>query len=331
MAKQPRSLRGQVVAITGAARGIGRATAAALVREGARVGIGDLDADLSCAAAKELGGAAAGFELNVVDRGSFERFLDEVESALGPIDVLVNNAGIMHLGPLAEEDEATTLRMIDVNLIGVLTGCRLILPRFAARNRGHVVNVASMLGKIGPAGGATYCATKHAVVGMTESLRGEYIDTPIDVSVVMPGIVHTDLGAGLAKPRGGFSVEPEDVAGAIVDALRTGRVDVYVPRTLAPIISLGSALPRRAREAVARALKADRVLSGANAEERAAYEAARGNRGPRSRAAGEPGASRAAGGQASALALRAASAATRRCARRSEVPGPPAGSGRPPQ
>lgn len=281
MAKEPRSLRGRVVAITGAARGIGRATAAALVREGARVGIGDLDADLSRAAARELSGdAAVGFELNVVDRGSFERFLDEVESALGPIDVLVNNAGIMHLGPLAEEDEATTLRMIDVNLIGVLTGCRLILPRFAARNRGHVVNVASMLGKIGPAGGATYCATKHAVVGMTESLRGEYIDTPIDVSVVMPGIVHTDLGAGLAKPRGGFSVEPEDVAGAIVDALRTGRVDVYVPRMLAPIISLGSALPRRAREAVARALKADRVLSGANAEERAAYESRAGTADP---------------------------------------------------
>jgi len=319
------------VAITGGARGIGRAIAQACVRAQMKVAIGDLDLVAARRTAGELGPDTLAVELDVSNRASMRHFLDTVEERLGPLDVLVNNAGIMHLGPLAEEDEATTLRMIDVNLIGVLTGCRLILPRFAARNRGHVVNVASMLGKIGPAGGATYCATKHAVVGMTESLRGEYIDTPIDVSVVMPGIVHTDLGAGLAKPRGGFSVEPEDVAGAIVDALRTGRVDVYVPRTLAPIISLGSALPRRAREAVARALKADRVLSGANAEERAAYEAARGNRGPRSRAAGEPGASRAAGGQASALALRAASAATRRCARRSEVPGPPAGSGRPPQ
>src|SRR6185312_8564338 len=107
MARKPRPLAGRVVAVTGAARGIGRATAAALVREGAKVALGDLDADRARAVSAELGPRAAAFELDVADRASFERFLDAVEARLGPLDVLVNNAGIMPLGPFAGEDERT--------------------------------------------------------------------------------------------------------------------------------------------------------------------------------------------------------------------------------
>src|SRR3954447_10482221 len=105
MAKQPRSLAGRVVAITGGARGIGRATAEALAREGARVAIGDVDATAAQTAADEIGAGTIATELDVTERSSFEAFLDQVESDLGPLDVMINNAGILHLGPFVEEDE----------------------------------------------------------------------------------------------------------------------------------------------------------------------------------------------------------------------------------
>src|SRR3954467_13050037 len=107
MAKEPRSLRGKVVAITGGARGIGKATAKALAREGANVAIGDLDADLARATASELREGAVGRGLHATGRASFEHFLDQVSERLGPLDVLINNAGIMPIGPFAEEGDAT--------------------------------------------------------------------------------------------------------------------------------------------------------------------------------------------------------------------------------
>ena len=158
MAKEPRSVGGKVVAITGGARGIGKATAAALVREGAKVAIGDLDKPLAEEAAAELGGETIGLELDVTRRDSFANFLDQVSERLGPLDVLINNAGIMPIGPFTGEDDATARRMIDINLHGVIYGMKLVLPGMRERGRGHVVNLASQAGKAGLPGGATYCA-----------------------------------------------------------------------------------------------------------------------------------------------------------------------------
>src|SRR5690349_14772940 len=135
MAKAPRSLAGDVVAITGGARGIGRATAAALIAQGARVAIGDIDAALAERTAQELGSGTVGLPLDVTDRTSFATFLDEVESRLGALDVLINNAGIMPIGPFTEELDATAIRMIDINLHGVIFGSKLALERFIPRNR----------------------------------------------------------------------------------------------------------------------------------------------------------------------------------------------------
>ena len=160
MAKAPRSLAGQVVAITGAARGIGRATAAALIAEGARVAIGDIDAALAEQTASELGGGTVGLPLDVTDRASFAAFLDQIEARLGPLDVLINNAGIMPIGPFIEESDATARRMVDINVHGVIFGSKLALERFVPRGRGHLVQLASAAGKAGFPGGATYCATK---------------------------------------------------------------------------------------------------------------------------------------------------------------------------
>jgi NAD(P)-dependent dehydrogenase (short-subunit alcohol dehydrogenase family) len=273
MAKAPKSLAGQIAAITGGARGIGRATAAALIAQGARVAIGDLDAEMARRTAIELGAGTIGLELDVTDRGSFSAFLDEVESELGPLDVLINNAGIMPIGPFVEETDATAERMIDINLHGVIYGSKLAIERFLPRRRGHLVQIASAAGKFGIAGGATYCATKHAVVGLSEALAQELRDTGIDISVVMPTVVNTELGSGLPATRAFKAVEPEDVANAIVEALQTGRVEVYVPKSLNGTVRMGSLLPRKAMNFIGRALKSDQVLANPDRTARAAYEA----------------------------------------------------------
>ena len=272
MAKQPRSIGGKVVAITGGARGIGRATAEALVREGARVAIGDLDAGLTEEVAGEIGAGTIGLPLDVTDRESFEQFLDEVESRLGPLDVLVNNAGIMPLGDFADEDDATTRRIIDINLYGVLTGTRLAIRRMRPRRSGHIVNLASMVGKVSPPGGATYVASKHAVVGLTESVALENRDYAIEFSIVMPVLVRTELIAGLKEGRGIKSVGPEEVAAAIVDALKLPRRDVFVPREVGPLHKATYVLPVRAQEAVSRVLKSDSVLADVDHGQRVGYE-----------------------------------------------------------
>jgi len=273
MAAPPRSLAGKVVAITGGARGIGRATAAALVRKGAKVAIGDVDVELAERTASELGGGTVALALDVTDRASFERFLQAAEQRLGPLDVLVNNAGIMQLGAFAEESDAVAARQIDINLHGVIFGSKLALERFLPRGSGHLVNIASTAGKSGVPGGATYSATKHAVVGLTEAIRGEIRGSGVETSVVMPVPVNTELAAGLVRGRGlTATVEPEQVAEAIVAALERPRHDVYVPKAIVAGIRLGALLPRRLAEAIGRSAKTDRILAEADLEARAAYE-----------------------------------------------------------
>lgn len=272
MAKQPRSLAGRVVAITGGARGIGRATAAVLVRRGAKVAIGDLDLPLAQAAAAELGGDTIALGLDVTDRDAFARFLDEVEARLGPLDVLVNNAGIMHLGAFAEEDDATAARMVDINLHGVLIGSKLALQRFLPRHCGHLVNVASSAGKAGIAGGATYSATKHAVVGLTEAIRVETRGTGVETSVVMPAVVNTELTAGVRGGRGLKIIEAQDVGNAIAAALERPRHDVFVPASIAALTRVAAVLPRPVTEAIGRAMRTDRILAEIDASARSGYE-----------------------------------------------------------
>ena len=272
MAKQSRTLAGRVVAITGAARGIGRATAEALHREGASVAIGDLDAALAERAAQEIGPRAAAFELDVTDRDSFARFLEGVEERFGAIDALVNNAGIMPLGAFVDEDDVTARRMVDINVHGVMLGMKLVLPRFTARRGGHLINIASAAGKGPYPGGATYCGTKHFVVGVTEAVRGELRGTGVDVSVVMPVVVDTELASGVGTARGIPKVKPSDVAEAIVETLRRPRFDVYVPRSIGPLTALTAVTPRRLREAALRAIGADRVLWRVDHDERRGYE-----------------------------------------------------------
>jgi NADP-dependent 3-hydroxy acid dehydrogenase YdfG len=273
MAKQHRILTGQVAAITGAARGIGRATAQAFLREGMKVAIGDLDLETARKTAAELGHGTVAFGLDVTQRASVKDFLDGAEAQLGPIDVLVNNAGIMQVGhTLWDEDDATTQRMIDINVNGVMHGIKEIVPRMLPRGRGHVVNIASTAGKGGFPGGGTYCGTKHFVVGVSEALRAELRETGIEVSCVMPVVVNTELASGLTETRGVKQIQPDDVAAEIVAALQEARFDVFVPRSVGGITKVMNLLPRAGREGLSRAMKADQVLARIDTGKRAAYE-----------------------------------------------------------
>jgi NAD(P)-dependent dehydrogenase (short-subunit alcohol dehydrogenase family) len=272
MAKERRQLSGKVVAITGGARGIGKTTARALVAKGCRVAIGDLDASLAEAAAAELGGGTVGLALAVSDRGSFAGFLDEDERPLGPVDVVINNAGVMPVTPFVEESDASIKRQLNINLYGVIVGTQLAIERMKPRRSGHVVNIASSAGKAGVPGIATYSATKHAVVGLTEAVRAEHADDGIEFSYVMPITVNTQLIEGLQDQRGVKRVEPEDVAAEIVDALETGKVDVYVPKQLRASVMMGGLLPRRAREAVSRLMGVDKIMTEVDTSARRAYE-----------------------------------------------------------
>jgi NAD(P)-dependent dehydrogenase (short-subunit alcohol dehydrogenase family) len=273
MASTPRSLVGSVVAITGGGRGIGRATASALIAQGAHVAIGDIDAALAQGTAEELGSGAIGLALDVTDRDAFAKFLDQVEERLGPLDVLVNNAGIMPIGPFLEEPDAIATRIVDINLHGVIFGSKLALERFSKRGSGHLVNLASTAGKQGVSSGATYCASKHAVVGLSEAIRQETRGSGIAVTVVMPHVVNTELGSGLSGMHGIKLVEPEDVAEAIVEALQTGRYEVFVPRTMGLLLRSKSLVPVAVAEFVGRLIKGDRVLDNPDHAARAAYEA----------------------------------------------------------
>jgi NAD(P)-dependent dehydrogenase (short-subunit alcohol dehydrogenase family) len=258
------------IAITGGARGIGRATAEACVRAGWRVAIADLDPALTDEAARAIG--AEPFVADVRERDSFAAFLDGAEAKLGPLDALVNNAGVFHLGRFAEESPEHTRRMVDVNVVGVLNGTHLALDRFLPRGRGHIVNIASSAGLVASAGGATYSATKHAVVGLTRALRSELRGTGVRTTVVMPGIINTEMIGGFDLPRSVRTVEPTMVADGVVDALRTGRAEVIVPREITVLAKVIGALPPRASDAFKRATGVDRILAGADRSRRVDYE-----------------------------------------------------------
>jgi len=276
MAKQqPRILTGQVAAITGGARGIGRAIAEGFLREGMRVAIGDVDVATAEQTARELGRDTVALPLDVTRRESIASFADEAEKRLGPIDVFVSNAGIMHVGRFLDEDDATAIRQIDINVHGVIYGAKVMLPRFVERGRGHLVNIASQAGKAGVPGLATYCASKHAVVGLSESLRGELRNMGADgisISVVMPNLVGTELGVGVESSRFSPVLTPEQVAEEVVAALKEERFEVYVPRSAKGVLYVSGLLPRRGREAVARAAKVDRMMWEANMDARKGYE-----------------------------------------------------------
>ena len=290
MARQPRSLAGETAVISGGARGIGRCTAEALLRQGMRVALGDVDLATAQQTASELGPSTVALALDVTDRASFEAFLDSAEEQLGPVDVLVNNAGIMPLGAFLQEDDVTARRIMDINVHGVILGMKATLPRMLARGSGHVVNIASQAGKYGFPGGATYCASKAAVINLSRAVRKELRGSGVDISVISPVAVNTELGLGLAEPRQRQfrKIEPQQVAEAIAETLRVPRFDVHVPRQLLVSERLSALIPIGLQDGLSRISRADAVLGEVDTAARAGYELRAARSEPALPAAAEP-------------------------------------------
>jgi short-subunit dehydrogenase len=267
-----RDISGLTVVITGAARGIGEATAELLAGQGATVALGDLDTTLVKQVAERIGRGAVGAHLDVTSADSWQSFLAEV-GEIGPIDVLVNNAGIMPLGSVLKEPDAVTRAIIDVNVHGLINGTKAVAPGMVERGRGHIVNVASAVGRIAVADGATYSASKFAAVGFSEATRAELKPNGIDVTVVLPTIVQTELSAGVPSAKGVKSVSAQDVAEVIATAIRTGRPELWVPRWVQGMTKTTGVLPRWLQDRIAGAFGADRVLADRDESQRTAYEA----------------------------------------------------------
>jgi len=189
----------KVVLITGASSGIGEATVRELTFTGARLFIGARRGERLQALADELGDTVAWRELDVTDAASFDAFVDAAEARFGRVDVLVNNAGVMPLSPLAALKREEWKRMIDVNIHGVLNGIAAVLPRFIAQRNGHIVNVASVGAHLVLPTAAVYCGTKYAVWAITEGLRQEHDE--IRSTIISPGVTATELGDDITDPQ----------------------------------------------------------------------------------------------------------------------------------
>ena len=265
------SVAEKVVAITGGARGIGLATATLLQGLGAKVAIGDIDRS----AVREAGSQLAlevGRRLDVTDRRSFTDFLDTVEDRLGPVDVLVNNAGVIAVGSAVDEADTTTQRLLNVNMYGVILGTRLAAKRMLPRGHGHIINIASLSSVLPTEGIATYCATKHAVLGYTDTVRMENRGNGVHFSAILPTLTNTEMIAGVGHTRGFKNAEPDDVARAIASVIAKPKARVFVPRSLGVAVATQRFMPRRVAEAMARASGKGRVFtSDVEVDKRAAY------------------------------------------------------------
>lgn len=270
VSSDPIELDGAVVAITGAGRGIGRGTAIAMRRRGASVILGDIDIDAAEAVAREIGTGAHAHRLDVASRDSFAEFIANAE-AVGPLRVLVNNAGVMSIARFVDESDELSRRTIDVNIWGPILGMRLALPAMISRGSGHIVNVASVMGRIHEPGLAVYTGSKHAILGMTASVREEVAGTGVTLSAVLPTAVRTELTAGLPLDRL-FPIDPDEVARAIVGTCATRTPEIWVPRWLRAYELIAALAPRPVMRILRRLFGGNRALVAVGSAARASYD-----------------------------------------------------------
>jgi NAD(P)-dependent dehydrogenase (short-subunit alcohol dehydrogenase family) len=257
-----RQLEGRVAVVTGAGSGIGRATALLFARHGARLHVADIDPDSVEAVRAEVegaGGSATAHTVDCSDPSAVEAFAERVFAAEGRVDVLHNNAGIGHGGPIEATEVEDWQRVIGVNLLGVAYGVQAFVPRILAQGRpASIVNTASVAGLVGVPRLAPYCASKFGVVGMSEALDAELAPQGIRVSAVCPGIIDTDITRtaimrGDDESRREEAIDfyrrrgasPDAVARTVLDAIRRPRQVHVVPAVqVGPLWALKRLSPR---------------------------------------------------------------------------------------
>jgi short-subunit dehydrogenase len=186
---------------------------------------------------------------------------------------LINNAGIMPIGPMLDEPESIARRVMEINVLGMMTGMKLALPAMLARGSGHIVNVASIAGKSPVPGGASYAASKAAIISLTESARVEFAGRGVHFTCVMPSFTATELIAGTKGTRFIPNVKPEAVARGIAGAVERPRPDVYVPSAVGAIARTQPLLGRRLRDKINHLIGADRTFLEIDHAARAGYDA----------------------------------------------------------
>ena len=221
-------LDGKSALITGAARGIGRAFAEAYVREGATVAIADIDLERAQETAREIGAAAYAVRLDVTEQASIDAAVKAVEARTGGVDILINNAALFDLAPIVEISRESYDRLFAVNVSGALFTLQAVAKSMIARGQGgKIINMASQAGRRGEALVAVYCATKAAIISLTQSAGLDLIRHGINVNAIAPGVVdgeHWDhVDALFAKHEGRAPGEKKTLVGAAVPYGRMGR------------------------------------------------------------------------------------------------------------
>jgi short-subunit dehydrogenase len=249
-----KTLQGGTALVTGASGGIGTHIARRLAREGMNVAVSGRREDaLSEVVAKltTLGGKAVSVPADLSDLSQVDPLIDGVEAALGPIDVLVNNAGVESVGAFTTYTREELASMVDVNLTAPLLLTHRLTPRMLTRGRGHVVFISSVAGKIGPAFNEPYAATKAGLVGLTQSLRAEYLDHPVGFSVICPGFVAGDgmyarmVQDGHRSNRIMSETTTAKIADAVVRAIREDRPEIIESGApIRPMLALAQLSPR---------------------------------------------------------------------------------------
>jgi 3-oxoacyl-[acyl-carrier protein] reductase len=210
------TIENEVAVVTGAGRGIGRAVAIELGRLGARVVLAARSRTELEETARVIGSSASVIPTDVRKKEDLKRLFEQATTVLGPVDILVNAAGLGIFGPVIDFKDEDFKTLIETNLRGIFFTSRFVLPSMIERRKGHIINIASIAGKVGSANRAVYCASKFGVVGFTESLAEEIRQHGIRASVICPGSTDTRFSpsesSGKARER---MLRPADVAHAV--------------------------------------------------------------------------------------------------------------------